>query len=84
MVFAGALDRNYSAYDAATGQKLWNVGLPEVPNGTPITYTVNGKQFVALIAGYGSPSTTTWPGLVPETTLPSVRSSAVFVIALPK
>jgi alcohol dehydrogenase (cytochrome c) len=83
VVFAGALDRSYSAYDAASGRKLWNVGLPEVPNGTPITYAVNGKQFVALIAGYGSPSTTTWPGLVPEITLPSVRSSAVFVFALP-
>ena len=38
---------------------------------------------IALIAGYGSPSTTTWPGLVPEITLPPVRSSAVFVFALP-
>jgi alcohol dehydrogenase (cytochrome c) len=84
VLFAGALDRRYSAYDAATGEKLWSVGLPEVPNGTPITYSVNGRQYVALIAGYGSPSTTTWPGLVPEITLPPVRSSAVFVFALPE
>jgi len=83
VVFAGALDRRYSAYDAATGEKLWSVGLPEVPNGTPITYEIGGRQYVALIAGYGSPSTTTWPGLVPEITLPPVRSSAVFVFALP-
>jgi alcohol dehydrogenase (cytochrome c) len=83
VVFAGALDRRYSAYDAASGEKLWSVGLPEVPNGTPITYSIDGKQYVALIAGYGSPSTTTWPGLVPEITLPPVRSSAVFVFALP-
>jgi alcohol dehydrogenase (cytochrome c) len=83
VVFAGALDRRYSAYDAATGAKLWSVGLPEVPNGTPITYSMNGKQYVAMIAGYGSPSTTTWPGLVPEITLPPVRSSQVFVFALP-
>ena len=84
VVFAGALDRRYSAYDAATGAKLWSVGLPEVPNGTPISYSINGRQYVALIAGYGSPSTTTWPGLVPEITLPPVRSSAVFVFALPE
>ncbi len=83
VVFAGALDRRYSAYDAANGTKLWSVGLPDVPNGTPITYTVDGKQYVALITGYGSPSTTTWPGLVPEITLPPVRSSSVFVFALP-
>jgi alcohol dehydrogenase (cytochrome c) len=84
VIFAGALDRRYSAYDAASGEKLWSVGLPEVPNGTPITYAVNGRQFVAMIAGYGSPSTTTWPGLVPEITIPPVRSSAVFVFALPE
>jgi PQQ-dependent dehydrogenase (methanol/ethanol family) len=83
VVFAGALDRRYSAYDASTGTKLWSVGLPEVPNGTPITYSVDGKQYVALITGYGSPSTNTWPGLVPEITLPPVRSSSVFVFALP-
>ena len=83
VVFAGALDRRYSAYDAGTGEKLWSVGLPEVPNGTPISYSINGKQYIALIAGYGSPSTNTWPGLVPEITLPPVRSSAVFVFALP-
>lgn len=84
VVFAGALDRRYSAYDADTGRQLWSVGLPEVPNGTPITYSINGRQYIALIAGYGSPSTTTWPGLVPEITLPPVRSSAVFVFALPQ
>jgi alcohol dehydrogenase (cytochrome c) len=84
VVFAGAMDRRYSAYEATTGEKLWSVGLPEVPNGSPITYSVNGKQYVAFIAGYGSPSTTTWPGIVPEITLPPVRSSAVFVFALPE
>jgi alcohol dehydrogenase (cytochrome c) len=84
VVFAGALDRRYSAYDATSGAMLWSVGLPEVPNGTPISYSVNGKQYIAMIAGYGSPSTTTWPGLVPEITLPSVRSSQVFVFALPE
>jgi alcohol dehydrogenase (cytochrome c) len=83
VLFAGALDRRYSAYDAATGAKLWSVGLPDVPNGTPITYAVDGKQYIALIVGYGSPSTVTWPGIVPEITLPPVRSSAVFVFALP-
>jgi alcohol dehydrogenase (cytochrome c) len=83
VIFAGALDRRYSAYDADSGKQLWSVGLPEVPNGTPITYSINGKQYVAMITGYGSPSTTTWPGIVPEITLPPVRSSAVFVFALP-
>jgi alcohol dehydrogenase (cytochrome c) len=84
LVFAGALDRRFTAYDAATGDALWSAGLPDVPNGTPISYAVDGKQHVAMVVGYGSPSTNTWPGVVPEITLPSVRSSAVFVFALPE
>lgn len=84
LVFAGALDRRFTAYDSATGETLWSAGLPDVPNGTPISYAVDGKQYIAMVVGYGSPSTNTWPGVVPEITLPSVRSSAVFVFALPE
>lgn len=83
LVFAGALDRRFTAYDATTGDSLWSAGLPDIPNGTPISYAVDGKQYVAMVVGYGSPSTNTWPGVVPELTVPSVRSSAVFVFALP-
>jgi alcohol dehydrogenase (cytochrome c) len=83
LVFAGALDRRFTAYDATTGHSLWSAGLPDIPNGTPISYAVDGKQYVAMVVGYGSPSTNTWPGVVPELTVPSVRSSAVFVFALP-
>jgi alcohol dehydrogenase (cytochrome c) len=83
VVFMGALDRRFAAYDGADGEELWSAGLPDVPNGTPISYAVDGKQYVAMVVGYGSPSTNTWPGVVPEVTLPSVRSSAVFVFALP-
>jgi alcohol dehydrogenase (cytochrome c) len=83
LVFMGALDRRFAAHDAATGAELWSAGLPDVPNGSPISYAVDGKQYVAMVVGYGSPSTNTWPAVVPEVTLPSVRSSAVFVFALP-
>lgn len=84
VVFNGALDRVFAAYDAATGDTLWSTGLPEVPNGTPIAYEIDGRQYIAVVTGYGSPTTVTWPDLVPEITLPPVRSSAVFVFALPE
>jgi alcohol dehydrogenase (cytochrome c) len=84
VVFVGAIDRKFTAYDAATGEALWSAGLPDVPNGTPISYAVDGRQYVAMVVGYGSPSTNTWPGVVPEITIPPVRSSAVFVFALPQ
>lgn len=84
LVFAGALDRRFTAYDSSTGETLWSAGLPEVPNGTPISYEAGGRQYVAMVTGYGSPSTNTWPGVAPEITLPPVRSSQVFVFALPE
>jgi glucose dehydrogenase len=36
------------AYDKATGATLGSVTLPGAPLGTPMTYSSNGKQFVAL------------------------------------
>ena len=83
LVFAGALDRYFTAYDAANGKALWRSRLPDVPSAAPITYSVNGRQYVAMVVGYGSPQTMTFPMLTPEIDLPIVRSSAIAVFALP-
>jgi quinohemoprotein ethanol dehydrogenase len=41
-----------SAYDAKTGKSLWNSAkMPAGPNAPTITYTVDGKQYVAIVAG---------------------------------
>jgi alcohol dehydrogenase (cytochrome c) len=51
LVFTGEANGHFSAYDAATGKALWtyqtgaNVGAP------PMSYTVNGRQFVAVATG---------------------------------
>jgi alcohol dehydrogenase (cytochrome c) len=83
LVFAGALDRYFTAYDSANGKALWRSRLTDVPSGAPITYSVNGRQYVAMVVGYGSPQTMTFPMLTPEIDLPIVRSSAIAVFALP-
>src|SRR5204863_208537 len=75
LVFAGALDRYFTAYDAASGKALWRSRLTDVPSAAPITYAVNGRQYVAMVVGYGSPQTMTFPMLTPEIDLPIVRSS---------
>jgi quinoprotein glucose dehydrogenase len=43
------------AYDKATGRELASVDLPAEPLGTPMTYFVNGKQYVALAVGGVAP-----------------------------
>jgi len=83
VLFAGALDRWFTAYDDATGKALWRVQLTDVPSSAPITYAVNGKQYVAMVVGFGSPQSITFAMLTPEIDLPVTRSSAIFVFALP-
>jgi alcohol dehydrogenase (cytochrome c) len=83
LLFAGALDRWITAYDDATGKTLWREQLTDVPSSAPITYAVNGKQYVAMVVGFGSPQSITFAMLTPEIDLPVARSSAIFVFALP-
>jgi quinoprotein glucose dehydrogenase len=61
LVFIAATnyDRQFRAFDAATGTVLWQRTLPAAGNATPAVYEVNGRQFVAIAAGggkWGAPS----------------------------
>lgn len=53
LVFEGTADGRFVAYNAKTGEKLW-----ETPTGTgvvaaPSTYLVDGKQYVSVAVGWG-------------------------------
>jgi hypothetical protein len=54
LVFIGATnyDKKLRAFDKDTGKLLWETVMPNSGNATPISYEVNGKQFV-LIAAFG-------------------------------
>ena len=83
LVFAGALDRAFTAYDDATGKALWQAKLNDVPSSAPISYAVNDTQYVAMTVGHGSAHALTFPMLTPEIDLPVVRSATIWVFALP-
>ena len=70
LVFAGGLDRYFRAYDVATGEVLWEVRLPTSVQGFPITYAVDGEQYVAVPAGLGGGS----PRFVPDRLAPEIRN----------
>jgi quinoprotein glucose dehydrogenase len=55
LVFIGAtnFDRKFHAFDKSTGELLWETTLPFAGNATPITYELNGRQFVVIAAGGG-------------------------------
>ena len=53
-MFTGQADGTFSAYNAATGDDLWSQKLEAGVNAPGVTYTVNGKQYVAVLAGGGT------------------------------
>src|SRR3984957_10560012 len=83
VVFAGSLDRVFAAYDDATGRELWRARLNDVPSSAPITYMVNGKQFVAMVVGNGGGQASSFSALVPEIQNPPAAGAAVWVFELP-
>lgn len=54
LVFTGGLDRNLKAIDSTTGELLWQARLGAGATGHPITYEVDGRQYVAIPSGDGS------------------------------
>jgi quinoprotein glucose dehydrogenase len=55
LLFIGAtnFDKKFRAFDKTTGALLWETTLPFAGNATPITYEINGRQFVVIAAGGG-------------------------------
>ena len=51
LVFTGEGNGWFDAFNAKTGKKLWRYNLGAGVNAPPITYAVNGKQYVAVAAG---------------------------------
>ena len=84
IVFAGALDRFLSAYDARTGAVLWRVRLNDVPSNCPISYSVGGRQYLAVVVGNGGSMSNTFSVLVPEIQNPPTHGGAVWVFELPE
>jgi quinoprotein glucose dehydrogenase len=48
---AAAMDNYLRAFDTENGKELWKYELPAGGQATPMTYTLNGKQYVVIAAG---------------------------------
>lgn len=54
LVFQGTAGGEFSAYDATTGHLLWQYKVGLGIAAPPITYEIDGRQYVALLVGWGS------------------------------
>src|SRR6266568_5164082 len=82
LLFNGGLDHYLRALDADTGQVIWQTRLPSQTIGGAITYSVNGRQYVAIAAGGGAVAGTQ-VSLTPESDMAG-GNNAIYVFALPQ
>ena len=81
--FVGDMDRYFRAVDVKSGKVLWETRLGTSVQGFPLTFSVGGKQYIAVSTGLGGGSPRMVPGvLAPEVHYPS-NGNALYVFALP-
>jgi alcohol dehydrogenase (cytochrome c) len=83
LVFTGDAEGFFTAYDDATGKVLWSFQCGSGHHASPITYTLDGRQYIAVCVGWGG-----WTAGFAGDGAPWLRNArrgnTVFVFALPK
>jgi alcohol dehydrogenase (cytochrome c) len=77
LLFGGDTAGRFRAYDAETGDVLWEVSLGSHVTGYPATFTANGKQYVAISTG-ATPNTFGLATLTPEARAGTANGLYVF------
>ena len=75
LIFGGDANGRFRAFDHESGEVLWEINLGSSVSGYPISFAVDGKQYVAVNTGGGQPNLT--PELRPS------RGTNLYVFALP-
>jgi alcohol dehydrogenase (cytochrome c) len=83
IVFVGDLARMFRAIDVETGEILFETRLNTSVQGFPLTYRVDGKQYVAVPTGLGGGSPRNVPALIAPDVRHPVTGNGIHVFALP-
>jgi alcohol dehydrogenase (cytochrome c) len=81
LVFGGDAGRYVKAWDQESGKILWQVRLNAPVGGSPMTYELDGEQFLVVPTGY-SAAAATISSAFPEVPLPSGTGNSIFVFKL--
>lgn len=82
-VLIGDINRGVHVLDVKTGKMLWETRLGTSVQGFPVTYSVDGKQYIAVMTGLGGGSTRNVPAAIaPDIKIPQ-SGQELYVFALP-
>src|SRR5438477_7399701 len=84
IAFVGDLDRRFRAVDVTNGTVLWQTRLGTSVQGFPVSFAIDGRQYIAVTTGLGGGS----PRNVPQAIAPDIHhpanGNALYVFALPE
>ncbi len=83
VAFVGDLDRVFKAVDVRNGRILWQTRLATSVQGFPVSFEVDGRQYIAVTTGLGGGSPRLVPSLIVPEVQPPARGHALYVFALP-
>ena len=78
LVFQGAADAHFAAYNAKTGEPLWKYFTQTGVMAAPITYELDGSQYIAVAAGWGGGYVLGYGGVLPTGSTPKIGRVMVF------
>lgn len=82
LVFGGDAARYIKAWDQVTGEVVWEQRLNAPIGGSPVTYEIDGEQYLVVPTGYSNAASSI-SSAFPEVPLPSGAGNSIFVYKLP-
>jgi quinohemoprotein ethanol dehydrogenase len=78
LVFQGTADAHFAAYDAKTGERKWQFFTQTGVVAAPITYELDGQQYVAVASGWGGSYVLGFGGVMPTGSVEKLGRVMVF------
>jgi alcohol dehydrogenase (cytochrome c) len=82
VVFVGDADRYFHAYDVRTGTSLWKTRLSTSVQGSPVSFAIDGQQYIAVTTGLGGGSPRRIPSLLAREIRYPEAGNALYVFKL--
>jgi alcohol dehydrogenase (cytochrome c) len=83
LVFTGTPEGYLKAFDAKTGEELYKFNTGSGVVGTPVTWKMDGEQYVSVTSGYGG-AVPLWGGEVAKVIKHFNQGGTVWTFKLPK
>ena len=82
VAFVGDADRYVHAYDVRTGKQLWQTRLTTSVQGFPMSFAIDGTQYIAVTTGLGGGSPRRIPSLLAREVRNPETGNALYVFKL--